>query len=97
MWGYSALACLQLALAVAAVPREGTKKLYVCQSGQCVVSSRGLPLAECEAACKPLPGQSVEITLLNSSVFVARSRVVKADNAASNGYVPSPLLHAACP
>ena len=39
-----------------------------------------------------LEGQSVEITLLEGDVFVDRSRVVKADNAASNGYAPSPLL-----
>ena len=37
-------------------------------------------------------GQSVEITLLDGDVFVDRSRVVKADNAAANGYAPSPLL-----
>ena len=39
-----------------------------------------------------LQGQSVEITLLNGDVFVDRSRVVKADNGASNGYVRSLLL-----
>ena len=39
-----------------------------------------------------LEGQSVEITLLDGDVFVDRSRVVKADNAAANGYAPSPLL-----
>ena len=35
---------------------------------------------------KTLEGESVEITLLNGGVFVDRSRVVKADNVASNGY-----------
>ena len=53
----SALACL--VLSAAAVRREGSggaaPQLYTCQSGQCVVNSRGLPLSECQAGCTPPP------------------------------------------
>eukprot|EP01047_Picozoa_sp_COSAG01_P066428 COSAG01_NODE_9169_length_2530_cov_2.394899_3_plen_208_part_00 len=41
---------------------------------------------------KTLQDESVEITLQDGSVFVDRSRVVKADNVASNGYVGLPSL-----
>ena len=44
---------------------------------------------------KTLEGESVEITLLNAAVFVDRSRVVEADNSASNGYVPASQFVAA--
>ena len=45
------LAChLMLNAASSSAPR-----LYVCQSGQCVLNSRGLPLSECKAACSPPP------------------------------------------
>jgi uncharacterized surface protein with fasciclin (FAS1) repeats len=44
----AALACLAAVAAAAPAPN-----LYVCQGGQCVVSSRGLPLSECAAVCTP--------------------------------------------
>ena len=53
----AALACLAAVAAAAPAPN-----LYVCQGGQCVVtstasdvSSRGLPLSECAAVCTPRP------------------------------------------
>eukprot|EP01043_Picozoa_sp_COSAG02_P042742 COSAG02_NODE_3657_length_6407_cov_2.609192_3_plen_207_part_00 len=47
------------------------------------VSSKNLKNHE---RIKTVEGEYVEITLLDGGVFVDRSRVVKADNVASNGY-----------
>lgn len=46
---------------------------------------------------KMMEGESVEITLQDGGVFVDRSRVVKADNAASNGYVGQVYPRFRCP
>ena len=65
------LAC-RLVLSAAPSPQ-----LYVCQSGQCVINSRGLPLSECEAACLPPP--NANYTCQGSQCVVSARGLPKAE------------------
>ena len=75
MFRASVLACL--ALAAGAVPQSTEESqappLYSCQGGSCVISARGLPLAECQQVCL-----SANYSCVNSQCVVASRGLPKA-------------------
>ena len=76
MFRASVLACL--ALAAGAVPQSTEESqappLYSCQGGSCVISARGLPLAECQQVCL-----SANYSCVNSQCVVASRGLPKAE------------------
>ena len=54
---------------LAAVDAQAPPKKFACIGDQCVVSARGLPLAECQSACEPAP--SANYSCVNGQCAVA--------------------------